>query len=298
MEYKVKPEEDGRKVRDILRGSMGVSYTALKSAKWNGRIFLNGETVRADAKASAGDTVEIEWAEDAPVYTLKPFDMPVEVPWEDEHLLIAVKPAGIASQSSRNHPDDSLENAVYARFGCPENFIYRPVNRLDKGTGGLMAVARTPHAQHLLQKQLHTPAFRRRYLAWTDGKPAKDEGVLDFPIAKAPGATVKRIVSEAGKPSRTKYRVLREQGDGALVLLELETGRTHQIRVHLSHIGCPVKGDFLYGTELPEAFPGCFALHSVLLEVRHPVTGEQIRVTSLPEWAKEVDPSVLLLDFD
>lgn len=298
MEYKVKPEEDGRKVRDILRGSMGVSYTALKSAKWNGRIFLNGETVRADAKVSAGDTVEIEWAEDAPVYALKPFEMPVEVPWEDEHLLIAVKPAGVASQSSRNHPDDSLENAMYARFGCPENFIYRPVNRLDKGTGGLMVVARTPHAQHLLQKQLHTPAFRRRYLAWTDGRPAKDEGVLDFPIAKAPGATVKRIVSGEGKPSRTKYRVLREQGDGALVLLELETGRTHQIRVHLSHIGCPVKGDFLYGTEQPEAFPGCFALHSALLEVRHPVTGEMIRVTSLPEWAKDVDDSVLLMDFD
>ena len=84
----------------------------------------------------------------------------------------------------------------------------------------------------------------------------------------------------------------------ALVALRLETGRTHQIRVHLSHIGCPVKGDFLYGTERPEAFPGCFALHSALLEVRHPVTGKMIRVTSLPEWAKEVDPSVLLLDFD
>lgn len=254
MKYKVKPEEDGRKVRDILRGSMGVSYTALKSAKWNGRIFLNGETVRTDAKVSAGDTLEIEWAEDVPVYALKPFEMPIEVPWEDEHLLIAVKPAGVASQSSRNHPDDSLENAVYARFGCPENFIYRPVNRLDKGTGGLMAIARTPHAQHLLQKQLHTSAFRRRYLAWTDGRPAKDEGVLVFPIAKAPGATVKRIVSEEGKPSRTKYRVLREQGDGALVLLELETGRTHQIRVHLSHIGCPVKGDFLYGKNCRKYF--------------------------------------------
>ena len=298
MEYKVKTEEDGRKVRDILRGSMGVSYTALKSAKWNGRIFLNGEIVRADVKVSTGDTVEIEWAEDVAVYALKPFEMPVEVPWEDEHLLIAVKPAGVASQSSRNHPDDSLENAVYARFGCPENFIYRPVNRLDKGTGGLMAIARTPHVQHLLQKQLHTPAFRRRYLAWTDGRPDKGEGMLDFPIAKAPGATVKRIVSGEGKPSLTKYRVLREQGDGALVLLELETGRTHQIRVHLSHIGCPVKGDFLYGTELPEEFPGCFALHSALLEVRHPITGEMIRVTSLPEWAKDVDPSVLLLDFD
>ena len=275
-----------------------MSYTALKSAKWNGRIFLNGETVRADAIVSAGDMVEIGWAEDAPVYALKPFEMPIEVPWEDEYLMIAVKPAGVASQSSRNHPDDSLENAVFARAGCPENFIYRPVNRLDKGTGGLMAIARTPHAQHLLQRELHTPAFRRRYLAWTDGKPGTAEGTLDFPIAKAPGATVRRTVSPEGKPSRTRYRVLREQGDGALVLLELETGRTHQIRVHLSHIGCPVKGDFLYGTELPEAFPGCFALHSALLEVRHPVTGELIRVTSLPEWAKEVDPSVILLDFD
>ncbi|MER1994715.1 MAG: RluA family pseudouridine synthase [Eubacteriales bacterium] len=297
MEYTVRQEEAGRKVRDILRRSMGVSYTALKSAKWNSRIFLNGELVRTDAQVAAGDRVEIEWAEDALVYALKPFEMPVEVPYEDEHLMIAVKPAGIASQSSRNHPDDSLENAVYARSGCPENFVYRPVNRLDKGTGGLMVIARTPHAQHLLQKELHTPVFRRRYLAWTDGRPEKDEGILDYPIAKAPGATVRRIVSPDGKPSLTKYRVLREQGDGALVLLELETGRTHQIRVHLSHIGCPVKGDFLYGKERPEEFPGCFALHSALLELVHPITGEKISVTSLPEWAKDIDASVLFMDF-
>lgn len=297
MEYTVRQEEAGRKVRDILRQSMGVSYTALKSAKWNGRIFLNGEIVRADAQAAAGDRIGIEWAEDAPAYALKPFEMPVEVPFEDGHLMIAVKPAGIASQSSRNHPDDSLENALYARAGCSENFIYRPVNRLDKGTGGLMVIAVTPYAQHLLQRELHTPAFRRRYLAWTDGRPEKDEGILDYPIAKAPGATVRRIVSADGKPSRTRYRVLREQGDGALILLELETGRTHQIRVHLSHIGCPVKGDFLYGTERPDIFPGCFALHSAMLELKHPVTGETVRATSLPEWAEDIDASVLFMDF-
>ena len=125
MEYTVKPEETGRKVGDILRRSMGVSYTALKSAKWNGRLFLNGEPVHADARAEAGDTVRIEWAEDAPAYTLKPYDLPLQVPYLDEEMLAVVKPAGIASQSSRNHPDDSLENAVYARAGCPENFIYR-----------------------------------------------------------------------------------------------------------------------------------------------------------------------------
>ena len=260
MEHTVTAEEAGRKVRDILRRSMGVSWTAMKSARWNGRIFLNGETVRADAKVAAGDRVGISWAEDMPAYTLKPFDLPLEVPYEDGHLMAVVKPAGIASQSSLNHPDDSLENAVYARFGCPENFIYRPVNRLDKGTGGLMIIARTPHAQHLLQKELHTPSFRRRYLAWTDGRPPENEGILDAPIAKAPGATVRRTVSPEGKPSRTRYRVLREQGNGALVLLELETGRTHQIRVHLSDIGCPVRGDFLYGRERPEEFRGCFAL--------------------------------------
>ena len=298
MEYTVNTEEAGRKIRDILRRSMGVSYTAMKSAKWNGRIFLNGEAARADMTVNAGDTVEIEWAEDTPVYELKPYGLTIEVPYEDEHLMIAVKPAGIASQSSRNHPDDSLENAVYARAGCPENFIYRPVNRLDKGTGGLMAIARTPHAQHLLQRELHTPAFRRRYLAWTDGKPAADEDVLDFPISKAPGATVRRIVRPDGKLSRTKYRVLREQGDGALILLELETGRTHQIRVHLSHIDSPVKGDFLYGTERPDEFAGCFALHSAMLEVRHPLTGERIREVSLPEWAEGIDPSVLFMDFN
>ena len=297
MEYRVGPGEAGKTVREILRRGMGVSYTALKSAKWNGRIRLNGETARADARVAEGDTVSMEWAEEAPAYTLRPFDLPLSVPYLDDDLLAVVKPAGIASQSGRNHPDDSLENALYAWFGCPENYVYRPVNRLDKGTGGLMIVARNPHAQHLLQQTLHTPSFRRRYLAWTDGVPPEREGLLDFPIARAPGATVRREVSAEGKPSRTRYRVLREQEGGALVLLELETGRTHQIRVHLSHIGCPVRGDFLYGREEPERFPGCFALHSALVELRHPITGQPIRETSLPEWAEGTDPSVLLMDF-
>ena len=297
MEYRVRPEEAGRKVRDILRRSMGVSYTAMKSAKWNGRVRVNGEPARTDTPVRAGDLVSMDWAEDVPVYALKPFSLPLEIPWQDEHLMAVVKPGGIASQSSRNHPDDSLENAVYAYLGCPEHFVYRPVNRLDKGTGGLMLIARTPHAQHLMQKQLHTPAFRRRYLALTDGVPEEPGGILDFPIAKAEGATVKRRVDPAGKPSRTRYRVLREQGGGALILLELETGRTHQIRVHLSHIGCPVRGDFLYGRERPEAFPGCFALHSALLEADHPLSGERIRLTSLPAWAEDIGEDVLLMDF-
>ena len=298
MEYTVKAEEAGRRVRDILRRSMEVSYTAMKSAKWNGRLLLNGENVYTDAKVQAGDVVRIDWAEETPAYRPRRFDLPLETAWEDEYLLAVVKPAPLASQSSRNHPDASLENAVYTYFGCPENFVYRPVNRLDKGTSGLMMIAKTPHIQHLMQRQLHTPRFRRRYLALTEGVPSEREGLIDLPIAKAEGATVKRVTDPAGKPSRTRYRVLAERNGRALVLLELETGRTHQIRVHLSAIGCPVAGDFLYGRELPEEFPGRFALHSALLEAEHPVTGGMIRLTSLPEWAGEVPDSVLLLDID
>ena len=298
MEYTVKAEEAGRRVRDILRRSMEVSYTAMKSAKWNGRLLLNGENVYTDAKVQAGDVVRIDWAEETPAYRPRRFDLPLETAWEDEYLLAVVKPAPLASQSSRNHPDDSLENAVYTYFGCPENFVYRPVNRLDKGTSGLMMIAKTPYIQHLMQRQLHTPRFRRRYLALTEGVPSEREGLIDLPIAKAEGATVKRVTDPAGKPSRTRYRVLAERNGRALVLLELETGRTHQIRVHLNAIGCPVAGDFLYGRELPEEFPGRFALHSALLEAEHPVTGGMIRLTSLPEWAGEVPDSVLLLDID
>ncbi len=298
MEYTVKAEETGQRVRDILRRSMGVSYSAMKSAKWNGRLWLNGESVFTDAKVRAGDTVRIEWAEETPAYRPRRFDLPLEIPWEDESLMAVVKPAPLASQSSRNHPDDSLENAVFTYFGCPATFVYRPVNRLDKGTSGLMLIAKTPHAQHLLQRQLHTPRFRRRYLAWTDGVPEQETGMIDLPIAKAPGATVKRMTSPEGKPSRTRYRVLRETGGKALILLELETGRTHQIRVHLSAIGCPVRGDFLYGKELPEVFSGCFALHSAMLEAEHPLTGEQILLISRPVWAEDVPDSVLLMDFD
>ena len=295
MEYRVKTEEDGRRIRDILRRSMEISYSAMKSAKWNGRILLNGEPVHTDARVQAGDTVLFIPAEDRPLYALKPYDIPLEIPYIDEHLMVVVKPSPLASQSSRNHPDDSLENALYSYFGCPADFVYRPVNRLDKGTGGLMVVARTPYAQHLMQRKLHGPDFIRRYLALTDGMPSEQEGVIDLPIGKAPEASVKRIITPDGKKSITRYRVLRRNEGGALILLELRTGRTHQIRVHLSAIGCPVHGDFLYGTEDPERFAGRFALHSAYLEMKHPVTGEQMQFTSVPDWA---GTDVLLMDFD
>lgn len=283
MEHTITAAESGRRLRDILRQVMGVSYSAMKSAKWDGRITVDGIATPVDAFVREGQTVAIRFKDVAPVYTVKPYDIPLVIPYEDEHLYVIDKPAPLASQSSANHPDDALENALYAHLGCPADFVYRPVNRLDKGTSGLMIVAKDAHTQHRLQKLLHSDDFARQYLAVVEGKLPAKSGVIDAPIGKEDAASIRRLVREDGKPSVTHYEVLEELNGRSLVKLRLETGRTHQIRVHMAHLGCPVCGDFLYGTELPE-LPGRFALHSHELTLTHPLTMEGLHIVSpLPE---------------
>lgn len=279
MEHLVTPDEDGYILRDLLRQVMGVSSSAMKSAKWDERIRVNDVPQPVNIRVRAGQLVSIRWVEDTPLYQLKPYHLPLTIPYEDEHMLMIDKPAPLASQSSAGHPDDSLENALYAHFGCPADFLYRPVNRLDKGTSGLMIVARSAHAQHRLQQLLHSPDFRRTYLAVTEGVPNPPCGVIDAPIGKEKTASIRRMVCEDGKPSVTHYETVMHTQNRALVRLVLETGRTHQIRVHMAHIGCPVCGDFLYGTELPE-LPGRFALHSAQIDLLHPITGKELHITS------------------
>lgn len=283
MEYKITAADSGRKLKDILRQVMGVSYTAMKSAKWDGRITVDGLPAPVDAIVHTGQTVCIRFKESVPAYPIKPYALPLVIPYEDEHLFVIDKPAPLASQSSLNHPDDALENALYAHLGCPVDFVYRPVNRLDKGTSGLMLVAKDAHAQHMLQKLLHTDDFARHYLAVVEGHLPDRQGVIDAPIGKEDAASIRRLVRADGKPSVTHYEVLKESERRSLVRLRLETGRTHQIRVHMAYLGCPVCGDFLYGTELPD-LPGRFALHSAELSLTHPLTMEGLHIVSpLPE---------------
>ncbi len=283
MEHLVTAVESGKRLRDLLRREMGVSYSAMKSAKWDGRITVDGIATPVDAFVREGQVIAIRFKDAAPAYQVKPYHLPLTIPYEDEHLYVIDKIAPLASQSSENHPDDALENALFAHLGCPENFIYRPVNRLDKGTSGLMIVAKDAHSQHRLQKLLHSDEFARTYLAVVEGHLPQQRGVVDAPIGKVDAASIKREVREDGKPSVTHYEVLQKTATRSLVKLRLETGRTHQIRVHMAHLGCPVAGDFLYGTELPE-LSGRFALHSHELTLRHPLTLEELHIVSpLPD---------------
>ena len=284
LEYTVTPSQEGKRVDSILRRDLSISSSAIRRAKWADHILLNGQSVHTNHLVHEGDVLQfISPDGETPVYVPCPFETELSIPYEDEDLMVIDKRAGMAVQTSQNHPDDALENALYAYFGRPDGFIFRPVNRLDKGTSGLMLVAKNGIVQHLLQRQLHSPELERRYLAVTDGVPEKREDTICLPIGKEDSASIRRIITPDGRESITHYTVLREHGGRALLRLRLETGRTHQIRVHLSAIGCPVFGDFLYGKESDE-LPGRCALHSHALTFRHPVTREVMHLESpLPE---------------
>ena len=279
---RILPEMEGKSIRSIALSHIGMSSGQFKRAKFQGSITLDGVRVTADVRVKAGQTLEL-FVPEVTNTQPKAVKIPLSIVYEDEFFWVIDKPAPMPSAPSVNRDTPTLENALYAYLGEPEQFIYRPVNRLDKGTSGLMIVAKDAHVQYLLQQMLHTSDFVREYLAVVDGVLPNDEGVIDLPIAKAEGATVRREVRADGKEARTFYRVI-TKGKRSLVRLRLDTGRTHQIRVHMAHHGCPVTGDFLYGVELPHELPGRFALHSVMIQLKHPVNGEWLTVESeLPE---------------
>lgn len=274
--YVATAADDGRLVKQIAKTSMGLSHKQFTSAKFreNG-VTLDGKKALATDAVRAGQTLVVRLREPGSNGKTQ-LDLPVEILYEDDDLFVVCKSAPLPTQSSLRQTGDTLEARMLPLLG---GRAFRPVNRLDKGTSGLMLVAKHAQAQALLQKQLHTPSFVREYLAIVEGTPCPHEGIVDAPIAKADGATVRRQVRPDGKDARTHYCVLEEHSGLSLVRLHLETGRTHQIRVHMAHMGCPVYGDFLYGTER-ENLPGRFALHSALVSFFHPITGEKLRFES------------------
>lgn len=278
--HTVTSQEEGAPLLAILKGPLGFSSGAVRRMKQVGAIRLNGRLAFTTTRVRAGDVaccVLPQEEQSSP--NIRPVPGPLCIRYEDEDLLIIDKPAGTPVHPSQGHFADSLANFLAYEMeqrGTP--FVFRAVNRLDRNTSGLMAVAKNAHAHSLLGRALHTGAMRREYRAVVCGAIRPAQGVIDAPILDVPGQ-LKRLVSPAGSPAVTHYETLDACGPYSLVRLWLETGRTHQIRVHLAHIGHPLAGDFLYSTELPGLLEG-HALHSSLLRLRQPVTGRLIQVES------------------
>ena len=285
LTYTVTVADDGRAVRSVVPRRFCLGQHAFRRLKVLGAIRIGGAPVRADYVLRAGDIIEVRLPSDMAqesdaASSAAPAGLPPSfLRYQDEDMLIVSKGAPLPTLPARHIASGTLREQVMRYLGEREPYTFRPVNRLDKGTSGLMLVARNAHAQQLASRMLHTDAFVREYLAVTQGVPACPEGVIDAPVARMPGATVRRCVDAGGQQARTQYRLLGEANGRALLRLRLFTGRTHQIRVHLSHIGCPIVGDYLYGRE-EESLPGRFALHSAYVSLTQPVTGERIEIES------------------
>ena len=309
VSYIVSPQDDGKSVYFILRNRMHVSEAIVRHArKTDVGVMLDGLLSRTDAIARSGQTISLSLFDNGRDRSLKPEPGKLSIVFEDEDLLIINKDPGLVVHPSRGHFDGTLCNHVayyllHKEGHCEQDAMApspHPVNRLDRDTSGLIVFAKHAHAQNVLQAQLHTNSFKRTYLAICDGIPEPNSGTIDAPIARLRDVYGSFGVSELGKRAVTHYRVI-NQDDAAptapneaehretlsLVELQLETGRTHQIRVHMSHIGCPLLGDDAYGN--PTSLIERCALHSWQLDLVHPITQEQLHLGApLPPDMKNV----------
>ena len=280
LTHTVSPEEEGRMVKGILRGSLQLSYTLLKSLKWReNAILLNGQSVHVNAIVHAGDVVSVALSERTPREDLYCENTAApDIVYEDEDLLVLNKPAGVAM-----HPkaDDAAAPSLaamltgYLGVGSVPHFV----SRLDKVTSGLLIAAKSGYVHDRLRRALHSSELRREYRAVAVGQVTPPRGVINAPIGRADGSIIHRCVREDGLVSRTEYEVLQTTERFTLLRLRPETGRTHQLRVHMAYLGHPLAGDWLYGTEDKNLIARP-ALHSYELWFTQPITGQELHFTA------------------
>ncbi len=259
----------------------GLSRSRLHSLIAEGMVSLNGTPARPAQKVRAGDQVTLTMP--PPQETdLTPQPIPLTVVYQDSEFIVIDKPAGLSVHPGPGHPDGTLVNALLAH--CPDiqgiGGVIRPgiIHRLDKDTSGLLVAAKTERAHRDLSAQIKERQMQKGYLALAAGAPEPPQGMIDAPIARDPRHRKRMAVAVGGRESRTCYQTLERLTGYSLLELELETGRTHQIRVHLAYRGHPLLGDVVYGKRSP--LLSRHFLHAHRLGFRHPVSGEAVAFQS------------------
>lgn len=279
----------GKTIRAFTRGDLGFSSAILKKLKFSeGGILVNGEFVTVRYVLQVGDVLSLamdDREEDVSPYIV-PADLPLPVVYEDECVTVINKPPNMPSHPSFGHPLDTAANALAYRYR-DRTYVFRPVNRLDRDTSGVMLTANTKLAAHRMALSMQRGQIDKSYIAIVEGIPPADEGVIDGYMHRVADSIIERETCDADAPGArraiTEYKVLGASEKGYSVILARPiTGRTHQIRVQLTSIGCPLVGDTLYGRK--EAEMSRHALHAYKTEFPHPADGRTMRVVApLPE---------------
>ena len=290
-EINLEVKQDGDRLDRYLSEELpNLSRSRIQQLIEQGHVQLNGKVCTTKKTAvKAGDRISIEIPEAQPL-ELQAENIPLDILYEDDQMLILNKPAGLVVHPAPGHQDGTLVNAILAH--CPNlpgiGGVQRPgiVHRLDKDTTGAIAIAKTELAHQHLQAQLKAKTARREYLGVVFGSPKTETGTIDLPIGRHPIDRKKMAVvpvEQGGRAAVTHWKVKERLGNYTLMHFQLETGRTHQIRVHSAHIGHPIVGDPVYSSNRSVGvnLPGQ-ALHAWRLRVQHPVSGEWIEVTAPP----------------
>lgn len=286
LNYTVPPEYDGEKVNKFLRSGIGLSYRMVRSLKQiKGSMLLDGEYIRTIDPLRAGATLTLTLPEDNS--TAEPMQADFEIIYEDSDILVINKPAGLAMHPTHNHQGDTLANAVaYYLTSSGRDAVFRVAGRLDKGTSGLVVCALHKMAASKLAGQ-----YEKEYTAIAQGE-YSGSGTINAPIIRPDPMKTLRAVGDGGEEAITHWTSLGTKNGLSLLEIRLETGRTHQIRVHFASLGTPLAGDDMYGGSIERIQR--HALHCGRLTLLHPVTNEKMCFTApLPEDMKKLADKIV-----
>lgn len=279
MDLKWTADREGR-LSSFLRGEMKMSYSLMNKLKWGEAIQVNGVPQRTNYPVCPGDVITVQMDEPEPEYPAE--NGPLVVIYEDDWILAVDKPAGMLIHPSRAKNEGTLANFVFGYYQkTGQKSAFHPMTRLDRDTFGIVLLAKNAHVHTLLQQCDVKKTYHALTLGWIEG----NEGVIDAPIARRPLPSLLRYVGEEGKPSVTRWTVLRRGDSHCKLALEPVTGRTHQLRVHCAHMGHPILGDPQYGREASQVYAGELGIESQMLcakrlEFDHPMTGKKMILES------------------
>lgn len=263
-------------IKEVLKAEFSMSDRLLLKLKRLDKIYLNGKNASVNQNISKNDLVECYLDYDEDNSNIIPTEMPINIVYEDDTFLIVNKPAGIPVHPSMDHYTDSLSNGIAFYFSkiCLKKKI-RPVNRIDKDTSGIVIFAKNEYIQECLIRQMKSKQFVKKYIAVVNGNLDNSVGTINAPIARKEGSIIERCVNSNGDNAITHYKVLKRTANYDIVECILETGRTHQIRVHFAHIDHSLLGDTLYGTH--SDLIKRQALHSYEVDFIHPITKQNVK---------------------